>query len=42
MNACIFNAIVGRLSLCPPQRESLQRLAQALDAAPAMLEHEPD
>ncbi|QQO57111.1 MAG: DEAD/DEAH box helicase family protein [Thiohalocapsa sp. PB-PSB1] len=42
MNARIFNAIAGRLSLRPPQRESLQRLAQALDAAPAMLEHEPD
>ncbi|WP_295885008.1 DEAD/DEAH box helicase family protein [uncultured Thiohalocapsa sp.] len=42
MNTRIFNAINGRLSLRPPQRESLQRLAQALDAAPAMLEHERD
>ncbi len=42
MNQRIFNAIAGRLSLRPPQRESLQRLARALDAAPAMLEHEPD
>jgi len=42
MNQRIFNAITGRLSLRAPQKESLQRLARALDAAPGMLQHEPD
>ena len=37
-----FNAVVGRLSLRPPQAESLQRLVQALDAAPELLATERD
>jgi type III restriction enzyme len=32
--------VTGRLSLRPPQAESLARLAQALDAAPGMRSHE--
>ncbi|HET7863188.1 MAG TPA: DEAD/DEAH box helicase family protein, partial [Burkholderiaceae bacterium] len=35
-----LNAIAGRLSLRPPQTLSLERLAQALEAAPAMLKPE--
>ena len=42
MSNRILHAINGRLSLRPPQAESLARLAQALDAAPAMLKHERD
>jgi type III restriction enzyme len=42
MNRRIFNAISGRLSLRPPQCESLHRLAKAIDAAPDMLNHERD
>jgi type III restriction enzyme len=42
MNQRLFNAITGRLSLRPPQSESLHKLAHAIDAAPAMLEHERD
>lgn len=34
------NAIVGRLSLREPQAESLKRLAQAIEASPAMLKHD--
>jgi type III restriction enzyme len=37
-----LNAITGRLSLRPPQAESLARLKRALDAAPAMLSPERD
>jgi type III restriction enzyme len=33
-----LNAITGRLSLRPPQALSLERLARALEAAPAMLD----
>lgn len=36
------NAIAGRLSLRPPQTESLTKLANAIDAAPAMLQHDRD
>ena len=39
MSARIFNAVSGRLSLRPPQADSLARLKQALDAAPSMLQH---
>jgi type III restriction enzyme len=42
MNARVQNHITGRLSLRPPQAESLARLKQALDAAPKMLRHERD
>lgn len=42
MNSRIFNAIKGRLSLRAPQAESLEKLAQALDAAPEMRSHERD
>ncbi|HRO22563.1 MAG TPA: DEAD/DEAH box helicase family protein, partial [Alcaligenes phenolicus] len=42
MNARVQNHITGRLSLRPPQAESLARLRQALDAAPEMLGHERD
>lgn len=34
------NTIAARLSLRPPQAESLQRLARALDIAPKLLSHE--
>ncbi|WP_028840130.1 DEAD/DEAH box helicase [Thermomonas fusca] len=40
MSARIYNAVTGRLSLRPPQAESLARLKQALTTAPAMLEHD--
>lgn len=36
------NAITGRLSLRTPQHESLKQLASAIEAAPAMLQHERD
>lgn len=42
MNARVQNHITGRLSLRPPQAESLARLRQVLDAAPEMLGHERD
>ncbi|MCL2591629.1 MAG: DEAD/DEAH box helicase family protein [Betaproteobacteria bacterium] len=42
MNARVQNHIIGRLSLRPPQAESLQKLAQAIEAAPEMLAHERD
>jgi len=42
MNARILHAVTGRLSLRPPQAESLSRLARALDAAPGLLSHERD
>ena len=34
------NAITGRLSLRPPQAASLAKLASAIEAAPAMLQHD--
>ncbi|WP_298293411.1 DEAD/DEAH box helicase family protein [Thiomonas sp.] len=42
MSSRILNHITGRLSLRPPQAQSLARLKRALDAAPAMLRHERD
>ena len=42
MNARVQNHITGRLSLRPPQAESLARLKRALDTAPDMLTHERD
>ena len=35
------NAITGRLSLRPPQSESLAKLASAIEASPAMLRRPP-
>ncbi|MBS0309651.1 MAG: DEAD/DEAH box helicase family protein [Proteobacteria bacterium] len=40
MSARAQNHVTGRLSLRPPQAESLARLKQALDAAPEMLAHD--
>jgi type III restriction enzyme len=42
MNARVLNAVAGRLSLRPPQTESLAKLGRALDAAPGLLAHERD
>ena len=42
MSARVQHHVAGRLSLRPPQSESLARLAHALDAAPEMLGHERD
>ncbi len=42
MNARVLNAVTGRLSLRPPQAESLNRLVRALVAAPELLSHERD
>lgn len=42
MNARVLNAVTGRLSLRPPQAESLSKLVRALEAAPELLEHERD
>ena len=42
MDARVLNAVTGRLSLRPPQAESLSKLARALDAAPELLSHERD
>ncbi len=42
MNTRVLHAVTGRLSLRPPQAESLSRLARALDAAPDLLGHERD
>jgi type III restriction enzyme len=42
MNARVQNHIAGRLSLRPPQSESLRRLTRALEAAPELLTHERD
>ncbi len=42
MSARVLHHITGRLSLRPPQAESLDRLKRALDAAPDMLGHERD
>ena len=36
------NAITGRLSLRPPQAESLSKLAGAIEVAPVMLKHDRD
>jgi type III restriction enzyme len=40
MNPRVLNAVTGRLSLRPPQAESLSRLARSLELAPELLEHE--
>jgi len=42
MNTRVLHAVTGRLSLRPPQAESLVKLARALDAAPDLLGHERD
>ena len=42
MNARVLNAVTGRLSLRPPQAESLLKLVRALEAAPDLLCHEQD
>jgi len=42
MNSRVLHHVTGRLSLRPPQAESLARLERALDAAPEMLGHERD
>ncbi|MGC8731682.1 MAG: DEAD/DEAH box helicase family protein [Halothiobacillaceae bacterium] len=42
MNSRVLHAVTGRLSLRPPQEESLKRLARALDASPDLLSHERD
>lgn len=42
MNSRVLHAITGRLSLRPPQEESLKRLARALEASPDLLSHERD
>jgi type III restriction enzyme len=42
VNGRALHAVTGRLSLRPPQAESLSRLARALDAAPDLLGHERD
>lgn len=42
MTTRIQNHINGRLSLRAPQAESLEKLKQALDAAPEMLKHQRD
>jgi type III restriction enzyme len=40
MNMRVLHHITGRLSLRPPQAESLSKLVAALEAAPEMLNHE--
>jgi len=42
MHTRVLHAVTGRLSLRPPQAESLTKLARALDAAPDLLGHERD
>ncbi|MDF9393802.1 MULTISPECIES: DEAD/DEAH box helicase family protein [Methylococcus] len=42
MNSRVLHAVTGRLSLRPPQEESLKRLARALEASPDLLRHERD
>lgn len=42
MNSRVLHAVAGRLSLRPPQEESLKRLVRALEAAPELLSHERD
>jgi len=40
MNARVQNAVAGRLSLRPPQSESLAKLVRALEAAPSLVSHD--
>lgn len=42
MNMRVQNHVTGRLSLRPPQAESLAKLVRALDAAPDLLGHVQD
>lgn len=42
MNARVLNLVTGRLSLRPPQAESLARLARSLAVAPGLLGHDRD
>jgi type III restriction enzyme len=42
MNSRVQNHVTGRLSLRPPQAESLAKLKQALEAAPEMLAQDRD
>jgi type III restriction enzyme len=42
MSARVFNHVAGRLSLRPPQSESLLKLMRAIEAAPELLEQERD
>ncbi len=42
MSTRVLHAVTGRLSLRPPQVDSLIKLARALDAAPELLGHERD
>src|SRR5580698_3991268 len=42
MNNRVLHAVTGRLSLRPPQAESLAKLERALDSAPELLDHERD
>lgn len=39
MNARVLNAVTGRLSLRPPQAESLEKLTRAIEAVPGLLSH---
>lgn len=42
MSIRVQNTVTGRLSLRPPQSESLSKLVRALEAAPSLLGHEQD
>lgn len=42
MSNRVLHAVTGRLSLRPPQAESLSRLARMIEAAPDLLRHERD
>lgn len=42
MNSRVQHHVTGRLSLRPPQSESLSRLVRALEAAPKLLSHQRD
>ncbi|WP_368644124.1 DEAD/DEAH box helicase [Castellaniella ginsengisoli] len=42
MNSRVLHAVTGRLSLRPPQEESLKRLAHAIGVAPELLSHDRD
>ncbi|GHU34511.1 hypothetical protein AGMMS50256_28230 [Betaproteobacteria bacterium] len=42
MNVRVQNHVAARLSLRPPQAESLARLTRAIEAAPDMLQQERD
>lgn len=42
MNVRVQNAVTARLSLRPPQAESLLKLVRAIEAAPSLLGHDQD